>query len=163
MDAVTVNSQCFDRPKFRLAGDRGLLVEFGDAIAPEINQTVRAMTFVLETAAVPGVREVIPTYRSVVIVYDPLTTVPSQLEPRILSLYEGLARIEAPPPKESVIPVCYGGESGRTLPLSPRITTSGSMMSSAFIRNRVTPFTCLDFLRVFLSWEGFQRNCTPPG
>lgn len=112
MDAVAVNSQCFDRPKFRLAGDRGLLVEFGDAITPEINQTVRAMTFVLETAAVPGVREVIPTYRSVVIVYDPLTTAPSLLEPRILSLYGGLARIEAPPPKESVIPVCYGGEFG---------------------------------------------------
>ena len=90
MDAVAVNSQCFDRPKFRLAGDRGLLVEFGDAITPEINQTVRSMTFALETAAVPGVREVIPTYRSVVVVYDPLTTNPSRLEPLILSLFGGI-------------------------------------------------------------------------
>jgi len=112
MDAVAVNSQRFDRPKFRLAGDRGLLVEFGDAITPEINQTVRAMTFALETTPVPGVREVIPTYRSVVVVYDPLTTNPSLIEPRILSLYEGLTRIETPPQKESVIPVCYGGEYG---------------------------------------------------
>jgi len=31
---------------------------------------------------------------------------------RILSFYGELARIEAPPPKESVIPVCYGGEFG---------------------------------------------------
>ena len=107
-----MNSQCFDRPKFRLAGDRGLLVEFGDAITPEINQSVRAMTFALETAVVPGVREVIPTYRSVVVVYDPLTTNPSLLSSRILSLHEGLARIETPAPKESVIPVCYGGEYG---------------------------------------------------
>ncbi|MDX2452840.1 5-oxoprolinase subunit PxpB [Desulfosarcina sp.] len=107
-----MDSLRFDRPKFRLAGDRGLLVEFGDAITPEINQSVRAMTFALETAAVPGVREVIPTYRSVVVVYDPLTTNPSLLSPLILSLHEGLARIDTPAPKESVIPVCYGGEYG---------------------------------------------------
>ena len=112
MEAVAVNRQCFDRPKFRLAGDRGLLVEFGDAISPEINQTVRAMSFALETAAVPGVHEVIPTYRSVVVVYDPLTTRPSLLSTRILSLYEGLARSEPPAPEENVIPVCYGGEYG---------------------------------------------------
>jgi len=111
-DVAAVDSQHFDRPKFRLAGDRGLLVEFGNAITPEINQSVRAMTFALEVAAVPGVREVIPTYRSVVVVYDPLTTHPSLLSNRILSLYEGLARIEPPAPKESVIPVCYGGECG---------------------------------------------------
>ena len=73
-DVAAVDSQRFDRPKFRLAGDRGLLVEFGDAITPEINQSVRAMTFAMEAAAVLGVREVIPTYRSVVVVYDPLTT-----------------------------------------------------------------------------------------
>ena len=112
MGTVAVNSQRFDRPKFRLAGDRGLLVEFGDAITPEINQSVRAMTFALEAAVVPGVREVIPTYRSVVVVYDPLTTNPSLLSSKILSLHEGLARIETPAPKESVIPVCYGGEYG---------------------------------------------------
>ena len=112
MGTVAVNSQRFDRPKFRLAGDRGLLVEFGDAITPEINQSVRAMTFALEAAVVPGVREVIPTYRSVVVVYDPLTTHPSLLSSKILSLHEGLARIETPAPKESVIPVCYGGEYG---------------------------------------------------
>lgn len=111
-DTVAVNRQPFDQPKFRLAGDRGLLVEFGDAIAPEINQTVRAIAFAMETAAVPGVREVIPSYRSVVVVYDPLTTDPSLLQPRILSLYRKMARIETPPPKESVIPVCYGGEYG---------------------------------------------------
>ena len=111
-DVAAVDSQRFDRPKVRLAGDRGLLVEFGNAITPEINQSVRAMTFALEAAAVPGVREVIPTYRSVVVVYDPLTTHPSLLSTRILSLYEGLARIEPPAPKESVIPVCYGGEYG---------------------------------------------------
>jgi len=102
----------FDRPLFRVAGDRGLLVEYGDAIAPEINKKVRSMTVALGRATPPGVVELIPTYRSVVILYDPSLTHPSRLMEQVLVLEEGLSRIEIPPPVTVEIPVCYGGEFG---------------------------------------------------
>jgi KipI family sensor histidine kinase inhibitor len=102
----------YDRPKFRLAGDRGLLVEFGDAIALDINRKVRAVTHLLESAALPGIEEVIPTYHSVIIVYDPLRTAPADLEPAVCALAEGTVRAVLPPPEETVVPVCYGGEFG---------------------------------------------------
>lgn len=112
MGRATMNPTPYERPKFRLAGDRGLLVEFGDAIAPEINRKVRAMTLALEKAALPGICEVVPTYRSVIVIYDPMSTDPARLQPALLALEASLARIETPPPRETVIPVCYGGEFG---------------------------------------------------
>jgi len=110
--ASSGNGRLFSRPKFRLAGDRGLLVELGDAISPEINQRVRALTLALERESIAGIQEAIPTYRSVILVYDPMKTTPARLEPHILSLFGELARIETPPARETRIPVCYGGECG---------------------------------------------------
>lgn len=107
-----MNPDIYDTPKFRLAGDRGLLVEFGNAISQEINQRVRAMTIALEKTLLPGVIEVVPTYRSVILVYDPLITNPSRLQPDLLAINAKLSQIETPPPFETVIPVCYGGEFG---------------------------------------------------
>ena len=49
-------SGLFTEPTFRLVGDRGLLVEYGEAIAPEINRKVRAMALALEREKVRGVR-----------------------------------------------------------------------------------------------------------
>nr|NIS69300.1 allophanate hydrolase [Pseudomonadota bacterium] len=38
----------YDNPRFLLAGDRGLLVEFGATIDPEINRRVRELFLSLE-------------------------------------------------------------------------------------------------------------------
>ncbi len=107
-----MNPVIYDIPEFRLAGDRGLLVEFGNAISPEINQRVRAMTIALDKSFLPGVLEIVPTYRSVIVVYDPLMTNPSRLQPDLLALNAKLSQIEIPQPSEIVIPVCYGKEFG---------------------------------------------------
>lgn len=99
-------------PVFRIAGDRGLLVEYGDEIDPEVNRKVRSMSVVLEMERIPGVLEIIPSYRSLLIVYDPLVTEPAVLQ-KILILLEGrLSEFRIPEPATVVIPVCYGGELG---------------------------------------------------
>ncbi len=102
----------YDPPKFRIAGDRGLLVEYGDGIAPEINRRVRAMSLALEHAALHGVQEFIPTYRSVILIYDPLLVIPEILKERVLELDRLLSEAETLPPDTIEIPVCYGGEFG---------------------------------------------------
>ena len=109
---VKMESGLFEKPVFRLAGDRGLLVEYGGSIDPAINQKVRVMSLALEQEMPVGVTEVIPTYRSLLIVYDPDKTRPVQLKKVLESTEQRLDDIHIPPPKVVEIPVCYGGEFG---------------------------------------------------
>jgi KipI family sensor histidine kinase inhibitor len=70
------------------------------------------MAIVLEKNMPAGIIEIIPTYRSLLIVYDPLQTTPTRLKNTLISLEERLPGIEIPPPGTVEIPVCYGGEFG---------------------------------------------------
>jgi KipI family sensor histidine kinase inhibitor len=109
---ANMESGLFEKPIFRLAGDRGLLIEYGGSIDPAINQKVRAMSLALEREKPEGVTEVIPTYRSLLIVYDPEKTRPVQLEKVLETTEQRLEDIRIPPPRVVEIPVCYGGEFG---------------------------------------------------
>jgi KipI family sensor histidine kinase inhibitor len=102
----------FEKAGFRIAGDQGLLVEYGDAIDLAVNHKVRAMATVLGGNLPEGVIEVIPTYRSLLIVYDPVKTAPQQLKEILISLEQRLPEIQIPPPVTVEIPVCYGDEFG---------------------------------------------------
>jgi KipI family sensor histidine kinase inhibitor len=102
----------YPAPVYRIAGDRGLLLELGDGIDPHVNRAVRKMSLAIEREGIPGILEVIPTYRSILLVYDPMRIRPHEIG-RIVSQLD-LASSEAtlPPPRKVEIPVCYGGEFG---------------------------------------------------
>jgi KipI family sensor histidine kinase inhibitor len=102
----------FEKARFRTAGDRGLLVEYGDIIDPDVNNKVRSMAMVMEQNVPEGVIEVIPTYRSLLIVYEPSSTNPVKLQKTLKTLEARLDEIKIPPPDTVEIPVCYGGEFG---------------------------------------------------
>ena len=102
----------FEKANFRITGDCGLLVEYGEAIEPAVNQKVRSMAIVMQNDMPGGVMEIIPTYRSILICYDPLITNPSILKETLSYLESNLSEIEIPPPKVIEIPVCYGEEFG---------------------------------------------------
>jgi len=102
----------YEKTQFRTAGDRGLLVEYGEGIAPEVNRKVRAMAMVLDRHPVEGLVAIVPTYRALLIQYDPLTTGVTVLKQALLGLEERLASIAIPPPRTVEIPVCYGGDCG---------------------------------------------------
>jgi len=107
-----MESGVFEKANFRIAGDCGLLVEYGNAIDPAVNQKVRSMAIVVKGNMPAGVIEIIPTYRSILIYYDPSVTTPSLLKATLIDLESGLSEIKIPPPKVVEIPVCYGGEYG---------------------------------------------------
>ena len=107
-----MESSVFEKANFRIAGDCGLLVEYGNAIDPAVNQKVRSMAIVVQNNMPGGVIEIIPTYRSILIYYDPLITNPSMLKETLTDLESGLSEIKIPPPKVVEIPVCYGGDYG---------------------------------------------------
>jgi inhibitor of KinA len=62
----------YERPRFLDQGDTALTVEFGDAVDPEINARVLALDAAFRAAGPPGVRETTPTYRSLLVHYEPL-------------------------------------------------------------------------------------------
>lgn len=102
----------YPRPVYRIAGDRGLLVELGEGIDPNVNREVRKLSIVIEKRKIPGVLEVIPTYRSILLVYDPLTVEPQRICEIISQLKAEASGTSLPPPRTVEIPVCYGGEFG---------------------------------------------------
>jgi len=99
-------------PRFLLAGDSGFLVEFGDRIDPEINRRVREIFLALEKFPIEGIREAVPTYRSLLIFYDPLKTSPDRIREGIVSFAQKAGEMRIPPPETIEIPVLYGGEAG---------------------------------------------------
>jgi inhibitor of KinA len=105
----------YDKPRFLLAGDKGLLVEFGAAINPEINRKVRHIFLSLEKMPISGVTEVIPTYRSLLIYYDPFQISVERLKREILDRENKLDQWEIPPPETVEIPVAYGDDFGPDL------------------------------------------------
>jgi len=107
-----MQADLFEKARFRTAGDRGLLVEYGDVIDPDVNNKVRSMAIVMEDNPPQGVTEIIPTYRSLLIIYDPAITHPAKLQNMLETLEARLGEIKIPPPRTVEIPVCYGGDFG---------------------------------------------------
>jgi inhibitor of KinA len=93
-------------PRFLDAGETALVVEFGTTVEPAINDRVLALDDALIALRVSGVHETVPTYRSLMIHYDPLV-----LDRQ--TLIDTVGRIEAAPakPREPAhlwtIPCCY--------------------------------------------------------
>ncbi len=59
-------------PRYLDQGETALTVEFGDAVDPDINARVLALDDAFRAAPPPGVRETTPTYRSLLVHYEPL-------------------------------------------------------------------------------------------
>lgn len=96
-------------------GDQGLLLELGDEIRREIVEKVRRMALAIQTEGLKGIIEVIPTYRSLLVIYNPILIPFMELKKRIEHLEEGLKAIPLPEPGLTRIPVVYGGRYGPDL------------------------------------------------
>ena len=103
--------------RYKPLGERALIVEFGNAINPQINRKVHALHEAVADSHLLGISECVPTYCSLVIVYDPLRQ-------RYEDLVQAVKKMEATldtyssksKPRKATIPVIYGGEFGPDLP-----------------------------------------------
>ncbi|HVQ13980.1 MAG TPA: 5-oxoprolinase subunit PxpB, partial [Vicinamibacterales bacterium] len=100
-------------PRIRDAGDSAILIEWNEAIDPEINARAIAAAAAIRDAAVPGVRDVVSTYRSVAVFFDPLRVEPDELR-AVLGRLSGEPR-RVVPGETIEVPVAYGGEAGPDL------------------------------------------------
>jgi len=105
----------YSKAQFLLMGDRGLLLEFGDEISSETNEKVRRMALAIQAEAIKGIIETVPTYRSLLIIYDPLILSIDDLRKRLEKLEDGLPQTPFPEPKLTRIPVVYGSPYGPDL------------------------------------------------
>jgi KipI family sensor histidine kinase inhibitor len=100
-------------PRVKQAGDSALLLELEPVIDAEVNARAVAIAGLLRRLAPQGVRDVVSTYRSVAIYFDPLRTDADALE----RMLEGAHVDDAPMHSGRTIdvPVVYGGEGGPDL------------------------------------------------
>lgn len=101
--------------RFLLTGDTSLSAEFGNEISESINAQIRAFTIALEKSGIPGIVELVPTYRACMIHYDPGVVAYAALVRRLQGLLGKLDSIEIPPSDVLEVPVLYGGEMGPDL------------------------------------------------
>ena len=53
----------YEEVKYLIAGDRALVVEFGDKIEEQVNSKIRSLTVAIEQEGIIGINETIPTYK----------------------------------------------------------------------------------------------------
>lgn len=101
-------------PVFRACGERAVTVEFGDTIDPDVNDAVIRLGAALDAAPFDGMVETVPTYRSLLIVYDPLVVRGRAVERQVADRLSGEGPAPAPP-RRWRIPVHYGGAAALDL------------------------------------------------
>ena len=112
---MTEDHSTFTRPpRFLSAGDTALVVEFGETVDRAVNHRVMQLGEAARAAAVEGVVDLVPTFRSLMVHYDPTATTRQALEGRLREL---LSASGATPVAGRLweFPVLYGEEAGPDL------------------------------------------------
>lgn len=93
-----------------------MVIELGDEISVEVNTRVRALEFLVEQKGLPGVVETVPTFRSLLVYYDPDVVGLDPLCAALGELVEQAATTVLPPARLVELPCCYeAGDLGLDL------------------------------------------------
>jgi KipI family sensor histidine kinase inhibitor len=103
-----------DEARLLPAGDTALVVEFGDRIDRALSARVNEAGRRVLAARLEGVVELVPSFRSLLVHYDPLATSQAALAEAIGALAMPSGDV-GPPPRTWHVPVLYGGEAGPDL------------------------------------------------
>jgi KipI family sensor histidine kinase inhibitor len=90
-------------------------VELGDEISPEINTRVRALAHLVQHRALRGVSETVPSYRALLVYYDPLVIDYDEVCRRLRVLVDEATPAALPPARCIELPCCYDEELGLDL------------------------------------------------
>jgi 5-oxoprolinase (ATP-hydrolysing) subunit B len=98
-------------PRLLPSGDSAITVEFSRHIDDAANQRVLALDRAVVQEPIPGVTETVPTYRSLLVHYDPTLTDFDVLGKRLLERAGHRAQ-HSEGTRRWRVPVAYGGEHG---------------------------------------------------
>jgi KipI family sensor histidine kinase inhibitor len=102
----------YEQPLFLPAGDVAIVVEFGDEIDPAINRRVQDLASAIDATPVAGVFDLMPTYRSLLVYYDPSKTTYGGLTDDLRRLADRRSSAAVSSRRTVHIPTMYGGECG---------------------------------------------------
>lgn len=89
------------------AGDEALVVDFPAVISRDVNGQVRRLFRALRTGNAPAIKGLVPSYRSLLVYYDPSVTTFAALADHVTTVSE-TAENAAEPTRRWTLPVCYG-------------------------------------------------------
>jgi inhibitor of KinA len=98
-------------------GEQALVIEFGSRIDPLVNARVHRLARTVNAELAQRIVEVVPTYRSLTIYFDPCAISREALRQEIAIRLPALDRAEPSSSTNRIlmVPVCYGGEFGPDL------------------------------------------------
>ena len=102
--------------KILTAGDSSILIQFGNAIDPDINARIAATVQLMREQHIEGVVDMIPAFCTLLINYDPRVISYDEMKMRMEKILSVEIAAGARKKKVFEIPVCYGGEFGPDLP-----------------------------------------------
>lgn len=108
--------------RFLSAGDSALLLEFENKISPEISRKVIDIMHLIDRQHVEGIIEMIPAYRTLLIIFEPRVISAETIEKRVRDLKRQKPMHRQEGHKMLRIPVCYGGEYGPDLKAAAQYT-----------------------------------------
>lgn len=96
-------------PRFLPSGDTALVVEFGDHMDRHLSALVLNLHRRLSKGDIAGIVETVPTFRSLLVHYDPLVVRGRELQAQLVPLIDGL-EAEAMVGYRWNFPTCYEGD-----------------------------------------------------
>lgn len=101
-------------PRFLAAGDTALVVEFGSVVDRAINRRVTSLGQALRDADLAGIVDLVPTFRSLMVHFDPTVIRRAEIEERVTALLPELSE-EGGTGRLWRVPTIYGGDYGPDL------------------------------------------------
>src|SRR5262245_34903783 len=95
-------------------------VEMGDEISVEVNTRVRALEYLIGQRGLPGVVETVPSFRALLVYYDPEVTSPTALQVSLIELATRAGASVLPPARTVELPCCYDPDLGLDLEAAAR-------------------------------------------
>jgi inhibitor of KinA len=93
--------------RFLPAGDTALVIELGETVDRAVSAQVLALSARVEAARLPGVIETVPTFRSLMVHYDPLVTSQAKVTSAVRPMLSALDQTATVPGRLWILPVCY--------------------------------------------------------
>jgi inhibitor of KinA len=142
--------------KVLTAGDTALVIEFGDAVDRTLSAWVLALARRLDDAHVAGVIETVPTFRSLMVYYDPIALPAAELIGRIEALMDGVEPTSATG-RRWRLPVCYDGD------LAPDLddVAARTGLTRAAVIDRHADITYHVYMLGFLPGLAYLGDVTP--
>jgi inhibitor of KinA len=103
-----------------VAGDLAVSVEWAEEISVQVNTQVRALEYLIQQKAVPGVTETVPSFRALLVYYDPRVVDYDALCVTLTELASLSSTSVLPPARTVELPCCYDAELGLDLEAAAR-------------------------------------------